>query len=128
KHPEGWFGRFDYLHWNVSGPESTTIGREGYNPLVYTGVSFVIQPNSMDTTFIESEFTGGNRVEFGFIRDDVGWLSSTFDLQTTHSRTSGSNVGVSFLPQVFGGQTALEGFIDANQDGFDDDLNLNNIY
>lgn len=128
KHPEGWFGKYDWLQWTVSGPDRTTIGAEGFTPEIDTGFGNIVQANGATTDFIDTQFVGGNRVEFGFIRDDVGWLSSTWSLHASTHRMVGSDIPVSFIPQVFGVATALEGFIDTDADGIDEDLDGDMTY
>lgn len=135
----GWFGGIEGLHWTIQRPDRTTIGAEGFNPLAFDGQGFIVQPNSVDTGFIESDPVTGQRVEFGFVEDQRGWFFSGFKLKTLTSRIVASHAGVSFNSPFVNGISILEGFVDIEgfeegtgrpigPDGIDDDINRNNVF
>jgi len=126
---EGWFLNFDQLYWTITAPDRTTVGRENFHPATSDGSSFGFQSNSLDTGFIDAQFEDGNRVEFGLVRNDRGWLVSAFQLQNQNHSVEVSDAGVSFLPVLDPtGVFSLEGFADIDGDGFDDDINLNTVF
>lgn len=124
-----WFVRYDYMHWTISPPKSSLIGStqlEGD----YTrgGVTRHIE-NSLDTSFVDWEWQGANRVEFGARDCNTGWFVGLSHGSQTQSLTASS---VNFLPADPGfpnlANSYLAGFSDGNGDGFDDDLNGNNLF
>lgn len=135
----GWWGKVDGIYLWFDGPDTTTIGRSGFNPATFDGVRRIFQPNTLDTGWIDSDWSWGNRLEGGYMGDDdKGWLVSGFSTNTlTKSITAGflppvhvnQGIGVSFLPAVGpDGISLLEGFVDVNGDGFDDDINQNTVF
>lgn len=89
----------------------------------------VTQISSVDTGFMESQFTGGSRFEFGRINDGRGWLVSTFQLGTQTQTYDASNVSMNFLNNPIG-FVDVSGGIPATTfgDGFDDDLDGDSVY
>ncbi len=150
----GWFGKAEGIYWTISSPDTTTIGRSGFEPAASDGDRLIFQSNTADTGWIESDPQWGNRLEVGYMGDDdKGWLVSGFKTTSQNSRLdligddvplqvdvepdgffdfvirAQGMVGVAFLPQLGpDGVSILEGFVDLNGDGFDDDLNQNNIF
>jgi hypothetical protein len=126
---EGWFGSFDYLNWWVDAPDKHLIGENYARQVSQDGYNFFEQPNSLDTGFIESGPTGGNRVEFGYVEEDRGWLFSGYGLQNDTQTLIATNVGVSFVDQFPSGFSNLSGFVDYRlTDGFDDDIDFDQIH
>ncbi len=135
----GWFGKAEGIYLRFDGPDTTTIGRSGYNPATFDGQRRIFQPNTLDTGWIDADWAWGNRLEGGYMDDDnTGWLISGFSTNTiTSTITAGyfppnlvnQGVGVSFLPQLGpDGISLLEGFTDVDGDGFDDDLDQDTIF
>jgi hypothetical protein len=106
----------------------------------FTNSSAITQQSSMDTGYINSDFTSGSRFEFGRVVDGRGWMVSTFNLGTQVQKLQTSNVSINFAngPVGFvdiqgarpaGGTTGNTG---ANTyftgDGYDDDLDGDNVY
>ena len=152
KRQRGWFFTIEDLAWSTNNPNRTTIGQAGFNPLVSTGIvgGFMVQPNSMDTGFIQPRLTQGERLQLGYVGEDgVGLLIGTFAVHTSTSFGTISDGGVSFSSNLVNGISPLEGFIEealpvpANQPGFtggggaggtarvaivDADINHNNVF
>ncbi len=130
----GWWGKAEGIYWIFQAPDTTTIGRDGFNPPTFDGNRRLFQPNTVDTGFIESDWAWGNRLEGGYMgEDNKGWMIGGFKTNTVSSSFETFNtdggVGVSFLPQLGpDGVSTLQGFTDINGDGFDDDHNQNNIF
>ncbi len=111
----GWFFTIDDVGWTISSPQRTTVGKEGYNPLVSTGVpgGFITQPNTLDTGYIQPKMENGERIQLGYVGDDdVGWLVGYFWLHSQTSTAAVSNAGVSFDSPFVNGVSPLEGFIE----------------
>jgi hypothetical protein len=145
KRSRGWFFTIEDLAWSTNNPRRTTIGAEGYNPLVSTGVpgGFINQPNSLDSGFIQPTLTQGERLQLGYVGEDgVGLLIGTFVVHTSSSSGFVSNGGVSFTSNFVNGVSPLEGFLEEalvvppNQPGLtagstvvvDADLNHNGVF
>lgn len=130
----GWWGKAEGIYWVFQAPDTTTIGRDGFNPPTFDGFRRLFQPNTIDTGFIDSDWAWGNRLEGGYMgEDNKGWMVGGFKTNTVSSSFETFNtdggVGVSFLPQLApDGVSTLQGFTDINNDGFDDDHNQNNIF
>jgi Putative beta barrel porin-7 (BBP7) len=138
---EGFFFQYDRLYWAISGPRRTPIGEPGtaqgffngpaqFDPTQQPPGTSILTPYSstVDTGFINATQTWGNRYELGFVEDNKGWLVSIFNLQHQQQSTSlGSATNQAGLTIVFRDpQNLLLGFVDTNNDGFDDDLNVGN--
>lgn len=144
---EGFFFQYDRLYWAIQQPSRTEIGAAGKHAQGLLNGTLQFDPtnqpvgniltdysNSLDTGFLNADQTWGNRYEFGFMEDNKGWLISIFNLQDQdQTNTFGAiqNVagGVTAGPpgglfMVFNDpQQRLLGFVDTNNDGYDDDLN-----
>ncbi|HTQ40094.1 MAG TPA: BBP7 family outer membrane beta-barrel protein [Pirellulales bacterium] len=144
---EGMFFQYDRLYWAISGPRRQAIGEPGttegffngpaqFNPDLQPVGSSILTPysSSADNGFIHADQTWGNRFELGFVEDDKGWLVSIMNLQNqtqSYVFNSGTNAaGVqnpAGLTMVFRDpQHLLLGFVDTNNDTYDDDLNVGN--
>jgi hypothetical protein len=121
---QGPFFQYDYLYWSISAPNTTVIGDEGSERWITTtdGVTFYHE-NSLDTSWLRSEFSSGNRFEFGYQQSGAGLFVSVLK---THQVQSLTTHGVDFVPQD--PYRMLAGYADGNGDGVDDDINNNNIY
>lgn len=111
----GWFFTIEDIAWSTSAPQRTTVGKEGYNPIVSTGTvgGFIVQPNTLDTGFIQPRLENGERIQLGYVGDDnIGWLVGTFVLHSQGSTTAVSNAGVSFGAPFVNGVSPLEGFLE----------------
>ena len=138
---EGFFFSWDLLVWNISSPEETEIGVPGAARRQFVisifddgtaegGGAFEVVTNSLDTGDFEDLFHRGQRVEFGYMEDDCGWIVSAFDLQGHTQDISASDVNVIFNDPG----NRLIGFIDVEDgiggpsDGIVDDLNDNGVF
>jgi hypothetical protein len=83
---EGYFFQFDGLYWAISPPKVHLIGYPGSRN-VYFGISGTgsgtistqgTQVSSLDTSFIDSQFSAGNRFEFGRVEDGQGIFMSIY--------------------------------------------------
>ncbi len=79
---EGFFFTYDALVWTASPPKRASFGNtpDPNNPLAaYWGAAdtaSMTQGTTMDTSFMQSYFTGGQRIEVGHIYEHAGWLFS----------------------------------------------------
>jgi len=143
---EGYFFRFDGLHWAISKPTATTI--EGLTRLVFYGPfsgdptnppagpqpgvlqqdSF-IQTNTLDTGAFRSTFTDGNRTEFGRVCDRRGWIFGIYRLNDQTQQIVASDVDMVFFDPAFGPQGAklLEGVVGQIPDPADPDATIDII-
>ena len=118
---EGFFFVFDALYWTFSPPKVTTIGKEGLTRTVFRDVPSggvpadyeIVQHNTVDTGSLVSEFDLGNRIEFGRIDDNRGWMVSMFQFTEFAQDVTAHNADVTFeTPNYVGSINALRGFID----------------
>ncbi|HUY32260.1 MAG TPA: BBP7 family outer membrane beta-barrel protein [Pirellulales bacterium] len=100
KRKRGWFATAEALAWSISPPDRTTVGKEGYSPLVGQGgvlgfpvnpalsgttgttttttnqspgfltLNFFNQANTLDTGFIQPRLGPGQRYQIGYINED----------------------------------------------------------
>jgi hypothetical protein len=73
---EGYFFQYDGLYWSISAPKVHPIGYPGTRTVSFgpTDADVGIQVNTLDTSFLDSQFSAGNRFEFGRVEDRNGWL------------------------------------------------------
>lgn len=103
----GWFGKAEGIYWTIGSPDTTTIGRENFNPAASDGQRLLFQTNSADTGWIESDWQWGNRLEVGYMGDnDVGWMASGFKTTTQTSKLD--LIGDDFPKRDNFPQTAIE--------------------
>ncbi len=102
---EGFFFVFDGLYWTISPPKVTTVGKEGLtrNAIIATpGQIFnlqndqIVQHNELDTGAFTAEFIAGNRIEFGRIIDNHGWMVSLFQLREQSQSIAAHDVDMTF--------------------------------
>jgi hypothetical protein len=116
----GFFFSYERVYWSISKPFTAPIGAP---PTPIT--TFFVDENTLDTSFIKSTGTYGNRFDLGYMdSNDYGWLVSVIDHVSQNQEMSARNPTVLFNDPL----GVLEGFVDLNGDGFDDDLNGNRIY
>jgi hypothetical protein len=154
---EGFWGSFDGLVWNIGSPDSTDVGLEDARRRVVilsfdddnnvrnneddasgrgttpfnTGAR--IATNSLDTGAFEDQFHTGQRVEFGYMADNCGWMVSSFKLHAHDQEFTGTNADVEFGADD---PLSLLGFIDTSSgvpggnspDGFDDDIDGDGVF
>jgi hypothetical protein len=109
---QGYFFTFDGLHWSISKPGAVPIGFPTHRRTLHSpGFEFTnvngqiigvvapieeIQRNTHGTEPLASEFTSGNRIEFGRVYGRRGWLFSAFRLQDQVQRGFSQDVDVVF--------------------------------
>ena len=117
---EGFFFSYDALYWTFSPPRVTTIGKEGLTRLAYRQIPAgdnpatyqIVQHNTLDTGSLTSEFDLGNRIEFGQIENNRGWMVSMFQFTEFAQDIAAHNVDVTFeTPNYSGNINALSGEI-----------------
>jgi hypothetical protein len=129
---EGFFFQYDRLIWAFTRPKVTDVGSEAAERIVVLPTDLglprngnvIFYVNDADTKFIETEWVYGNRFDLGYVVDDHGWLFSGSHAHTHDTLLAAEDAQVVFN-DPFG---ATFGFVDLNGDGFDDDLNGNNIF
>jgi hypothetical protein len=118
---EGFFFSYDALYWTFSPPRVTTIGKEGLTrtvvrPVVSGGTladSLLVQHNEVDTGSLVSEFDLGNRIEFGRIADNRGWMVSMFQFTEFAQDVTAHNADVTVETPAYNGTiNALTGYVD----------------
>ena len=117
-HPnEGLFFTFEYMMWNVSTPEKTTIGAPGVERTVWNGpdVSDTFrQGNTHDTGLLTANFTNGQRYEIGRIWKRHGWIFSAYHLNSQTNNINTRAMDVAFIDHEWGddGLDHLDGRLD----------------
>lgn len=110
---EGYFFQFDGLYWSISAPKITPVGYPGTRKVYYgpTGTDMRIQTNTLDTSLFDNEFSAGNRIEFGRIEDNNGWLVSIYQQRDQSQEYSASQVDMVFNDPQYGssGERLLQG-------------------
>jgi hypothetical protein len=80
---EGFFATLDFIQWTISKPYTTDFGYGGPPRQVYLdAANYYFQSNSLNTSFIDSENTLGERFELGSIDDGEGFMASGWYLHT----------------------------------------------
>lgn len=92
----GYFFNFDQLYWSFSRPDVVEIGQPGLNPRVFDGYGYHHAANSMDTSWMGTDFTHGQRYEFGHQCHHWGWLISGFTLRSQTQQQAAGDVEVVF--------------------------------
>jgi hypothetical protein len=84
---QGFFFTYDALYWTMSPPERSTFGVDTDSLTVQRQVWWAndanqtsTQGSTMNTSFLQSDFVPGQRIELGYINDHQGWLFSYFQL------------------------------------------------
>lgn len=136
----GYFFNFDQLYWGFSKPDWTQIGQEGLHPLVAEAGGYHYANNSMDTSWLGTDFTHGQRFEGGHQCQHWGWVLSGFALRSqTQQQAAGdvevvfndvyqqipNNGPIGFLEAFIFRQPPHQGYVFP---GVDDDLNGNLLY
>lgn len=135
---QGWFFNFDQLYWSFSKPTWTQIGQPDLHPIVVEAGGYHFAQNSMDTSWMGTDFTHGQRYEFGDQGHHWGWFVSGFTLRSQTQEQAAGDVEVvfndsqQFIPG-FGPIGFLESFLnrypfDPNVPSLDNDLNGNGIF
>lgn len=129
----GYFFNWRYAQLAINAPSTTTIGRDGFNPLTFDGVGFNTQANSLNTGFIAARLRSASRIELGYTEDNVGWMLSSTMVHQATQRLVGQHAGISFFSPFVNGLNVMSSFVDATgplgiPDQIDDDLNGNNVY
>ena len=117
----GFFFSYERVFWSLSKPSTSTIGsEEAEQTVTLGGVPNTVLENTIDTSFIQSHGTYGNRFELGYMdTNNKGWLVGIID-----------HVSQNFSRDLIGGNyilfndpvAALDGFVDRDGDGIFDDL------
>ncbi|MGC4006794.1 MAG: BBP7 family outer membrane beta-barrel protein [Pirellulales bacterium] len=122
---EGFFFTYERLVWAFTGPKDSPIGDEASAGVINNAAGFnFLNLNSFDNSFINTQTVWGNRFEGGYVEDDRGWLVSTAHVHTQHSQRTLGATNIAFADPL---GLNLQ-FVDFNNDGIDDDLNLNGIF
>jgi len=81
---EGVFGEIDYNYWTITKGKDTTIGwvsPSGVQNLYFNGTAFLPRTNSMSTSSLGNNFTGGVTLRIGNMIKHHGWeIKSTIML------------------------------------------------
>jgi hypothetical protein len=118
----GMFFQYDHLSWSITGPDRTVIGDPGSEGVfIVDGIS-AYYTNHLNTSFIDVENDSADRIEFGHVQDSSGWMAG-FIMGTNQQSLSAP--GARVIPSD--PYNLLSGWVDANNDGYDDDLDGDNI-
>ena len=116
--------QYDRIYWSISAPRTTDIGDAASERFVTTpaGITLFYQ-NDLDTSFLDSDFSTGDRFDFGYVNGSWGCGASILYVK----QDQGVNAtGVSYVP--FDPTGLMAGYQDSNGDTFDDDINFNNLF
>jgi hypothetical protein len=118
---EGAFFTFDYMRWTIQKPDITTIGFEGLTRQVYyTPDRWTIQSNTNDTGFLKSDWTDGQRFEFGDVSGHHGWIFGAYRLHEQYQRDAYTQMDMTVQDLEYGDppHKHLEGYVyDVTYDG-----------
>jgi len=119
---EGFFFCYDGLYWSMSAPARSTFGVDTSTLATQRQVWWDSDPNhtstqqsNMNTSFLENQFTPGQRIELGYINEHQGWLFSYFQLHWSgqgegrpgvEAYFHDDNWGVANLPHLYWYNTA----------------------
>ena len=92
----GYFFNFDQLYWSFSKPDVVEIGAPGLQTTVWEEYGYHTGRNSMDTSWMGTDFTHGQRYEFGHQGHHWGWVASGFTLRSQTQQQVAGNVEVMF--------------------------------
>lgn len=131
----GWFFQYDRLIWAFSSPDKREIGDSASEGIINNDQITPIAPidippldflnfNSLDTSFIQTEFVQGNRYELGYMMDNHGWLASAAHVHTHTQNIAASNVTIAFFDPF----DVYRQWLDTNADGIDEDFDGDSIY
>lgn len=115
---QGLFIVYDGLFWTVSAPDLATFGvppGEFSARPVWWGTgdeATTTQSSSFNTSFLTHDWTGGQRIEVGFIHEHAGWMISYLDLTRSTQFLTKQGVQVYFDDQIWGsgGYRHLQGY------------------
>jgi len=113
----------DFIQWTISKPNTTEIGFQGTPRQVFLDpVNFYFQSNSLNTNFIDSENTLGERFALGSIDDGEGFMVSGWYLHTLSENFTFTGAQVNFNAPLIPGEinnsiplgeaNLLQGYID----------------
>lgn len=120
----GIYFQYDRVYWSMSAPRTTDIGHAPSERIVTTpaGITLFYQ-NDLDTSFLDQDFSTGDRFDFGYLNGNWGWAASILYVR---QRQSVNATGVSYVP--FDPDGLMSGYQDSNGDTFDDDLDFDNLF
>lgn len=120
----GMYFQYDRVYWSISAPNVTDIGHAPSERIITTpaGITLFYQ-NDLDTSFLDGDFSTGDRFDFGYLDCSTGWAASVLHIRHGEGISA---TGVSYVP--FDPDGLMSGYQNANGDAFDDDLNFNNLF
>lgn len=125
KAKEGFFFQYDKLIWSFNSPKTIEIGDPGSTGVIDLGrFGQFFNFNSLDTSFMETEWVQGNRYEGGYMYNNRGWLFSIAHARQYHQTLVAENVNVSFIDPL----GIASAYLDTNNDGIQEDINGNGIF
>ncbi len=128
---QGMFFTYERLNWMISRPEIRALGDTNSIAVSTDGRTVFNQSNGRDSAVTSAPFTWGDRLEGGYWDGNSGWSISVMQLGDQAQTRNDSQLAINFInPDVTflrpNGSpvtiTALSGFVDADGDTFDDDL------
>jgi hypothetical protein len=120
---DGHFFRYDLLLFTASTPQDGVLGDAGSEHYVVIDGQVVWLANSLTLQWDDWAVDAAHRIEFGNICGHHGWMANVW-WGTQNQSISGQGVTMVFRdPEGY-----LLGYSDADGDGIDDDINLNNTY
>jgi hypothetical protein len=100
---DGFFLTFDGLWWHISAPPKTSIGDPTLTPTVYDSAgNESVETNGMDTGELRAKWKLGNRIEFGYVEGNNGFLVSTIHMESQTEVLQQNYVPVVFNDPSFG--------------------------
>jgi hypothetical protein len=120
---EGYFFQFDGLWWSISPPDTKFVGKEGLTRVVSYGPHPLsaqdpfndtrVETNTITSGDLSSQFSAGNRFEFGRVEDRNGWFVSIYQMRDQTQELTFPSGDVVFVDPPTGplGTQLLEGAI-----------------
>ncbi|MEN6450031.1 MAG: BBP7 family outer membrane beta-barrel protein, partial [Thermoguttaceae bacterium] len=115
---QGYFFMIDGLYWNITPPHTHPIGFPSTRQ-VFSGPTAAderMEFNTLDTSQLSGQFSIGNRIEFGRIEEQNGWMVSIFQLRDQEQDYTNSGAEIVFHDPINGqsGVGLLNGNVNVN--------------
>ncbi len=116
---EGYFFQYDILYWSISAPKVALIGAPGSRLVNYgrdDSRDVRLETSTLDTSLLNSQFSVGNRIEFGRIEDRNGWFVSIYQQRDQTQAFEAPHADVLFNDPAFGphGESLLQGNVNSD--------------
>lgn len=120
---QGLFFQCDYVSMTFTPSKDMVIGDPAQEGWYDVNSIPTYMRNSLQTSWDSGEFSTGQRFDFGWAGQRAGLIASIMTID--HNQTVSMGGGTVLFNDP---DNLLGGFQDSNDDGYDDDINLNNIF